>query len=194
MPPKPTMPSVLPAISRPDDSGPRGHFPAATSAVAKYVPRSRTIATPITYSATASALAPVAGMTAMSRAAQAATSMLSSPTPSRPTTRRRGAAASSSTLTCVRLRTISASASMSFALSSSRRSTRSAVVLGGVVRGERGDRRLVHELADHDAHGYGPQVANRLSMSANALNSSALPNGSRKNIVACSPGSPSKRT
>jgi len=31
-------------------------------------------------------------------------------------------------------------------------------------------------------------------MSANALISSAFPDGSRKNIVACSPGSPRKRT
>jgi hypothetical protein len=31
-------------------------------------------------------------------------------------------------------------------------------------------------------------------MSSNALNSSALPLGSRKNIVACSPGCPLKRT
>src|SRR6185437_241519 len=52
------------------------------------------------------------------------------------------------------------------------------------------DRALVHVLADDDAL----QVANSWSMSANALNSSALPNGSRKNIVACSPASPRKRT
>ena len=35
--------------------------------------------------------------------------------------------------------------------------------------------------------------ANSDSMRLNALNSIALPNGSRKNIVACSPGSPLKR-
>ena len=63
-----------------------------------------------TYSATASALAPVAGMTAMPRAAQASTSMLSRPTPSRPTTRSGRAAASSAPCTWVRLRTINASA------------------------------------------------------------------------------------
>jgi hypothetical protein len=33
IPPKPTMPSVLPAASRPSPSGPRGHFPDATAAV-----------------------------------------------------------------------------------------------------------------------------------------------------------------
>ena len=37
-------------------------------------------------------------------------------------------------------------------------------------------------------------VANTWASSANALNSSALPDGSRKNIVACSPGSPLNRT
>ena len=39
----------------------------------------------------------------------------------------------------------------------------------------------------------GPQVANSWPMSAKALNSSALPAGSRKNIVACSPTWPLKR-
>ena len=53
----------------------------------RYAPRSSSIAVPITYSATASALAPVAGMTAMPRDSHSATSMLSRPTPSRPTTR-----------------------------------------------------------------------------------------------------------
>ena len=37
-------------------------------------------------------------------------------------------------------------------------------------------------------------VANKLAGSAMALNSSALPAGSSRNIVACSPGSPAKRT
>ncbi len=37
------------------------------------------------------------------------------------------------------------------------------------------------------------QRAKIIESSANALNSSALPHGSRKNIVACSPGSPLKR-
>jgi hypothetical protein len=40
---------------------------------------------------------------------------------------------------------------------------------------------------------YGVYFANRRAGSANALNSSALPLGSRKNIVACSPTSPLKR-
>ena len=38
------------------------------------------------------------------------------------------------------------------------------------------------------------QAAKSWLMSLNALNSMALPDGSRKNIVHCSPGSPSKRT
>ena len=37
-------------------------------------------------------------------------------------------------------------------------------------------------------------MANTWASSANALNSSGLPDGSRKNIVHCSPGSPTKRT
>jgi hypothetical protein len=36
-------------------------------------------------------------------------------------------------------------------------------------------------------------VAKSLEMSAKALSSIALPDGSRKNMVACSPGSPLKR-
>ena len=38
------------------------------------------------------------------------------------------------------------------------------------------------------------QTAKSWLRSLNALNSIALPDGSRKNIVHCSPGSPSKRT
>ena len=41
-------------------------------------------------------------------------------------------------------------------------------------------------------HG-GPYLANSDARSRNALNSSALPEGSRKNMVACSPTSPLKR-
>lgn len=39
----------------------------------------------------------------------------------------------------------------------------------------------------------GAQLANNWSRSPKDLNSRALPEGSRKNIVDCSPGSPSKR-
>ena len=39
-----------------------------------------------------------------------------------------------------------------------------------------------------------PRGAKTRERSANALNSSAFPLGSRKNIVCCSPGSPRKRT
>ena len=58
--------------------------------------------------------------------AHAATSMLSRPTPSRPTTRSFGAPARSARFTCVRLRTMSASASAHAARRSASRSTRSA--------------------------------------------------------------------
>ena len=58
--------------------------PAATSAVEPYAPRNSSIAVPITYSATASAFAPVAGITVRPRDSQVATSMLSRPTPRRP--------------------------------------------------------------------------------------------------------------
>ena len=87
------------------DSEARGHSPAATAAVEEYqAPRRSSIAVAITYSATASALAPVAGITSMPRAAQSAVSMLSRPTPSLPTTDSRGAAARSAASTSVRLR------------------------------------------------------------------------------------------
>ncbi len=125
MPPKPTMPSVLPASSRPLESAARGHSPLATAADDAYAPRSRNMAVPITYSATASALAPVAGMTSIPRALQASTSMLSRPTPSLPTTLSAGAAASSAASTCVRLRTIERiGRARALAASSSGRSTR----------------------------------------------------------------------
>src|SRR6185312_14958728 len=124
--PKPTTPSVLPESSRPCDSAARGHWPAATAVLAPKTRRRSTNATPITYSATERALAPVAGMTSIRRAAQADRSMLSSPTPSRPTTLRRGAAASRAAFTCVRLRTINASALASSTPSSAGRSTSAA--------------------------------------------------------------------
>jgi hypothetical protein len=122
MAPKPTRPSVAPSASRPI-SRLRGQPPAATSAEAKQAPR-RSISRPaITYSATLSSLAPVAGSTAMPRASQAATSMLSSPTPSRPTAISRGAASSSTPRTWVRLRTIRPRAPASRRTRSSARST-----------------------------------------------------------------------
>src|SRR3569623_1881655 len=52
-----------------------------------------------------------------------------------------------------------------------------------------GEAEVVRHLdRDRIAH-----LANNCASSANALNSSALPLGSRKNIVACSPGWPTKR-
>ena len=108
--PKPTMPSVLSESSRPWASAARGHSPAPTAAVAPKAGRRSSSAAPITYSATERALAPVAGMTSIRRALQAGRSMLSSPTPSLPTTLSLGASASSDASTCVRLRTINASA------------------------------------------------------------------------------------
>ena len=59
----------------------------------------------------------------MPRASQAGTSMLSSPTPRRPTTLQRASAASSSPRTWVRLRTISASAVAASAFSRGASST-----------------------------------------------------------------------
>ena len=58
------------------------------------------------YSDTDVALAPRAEHTSMPRASQPSTSMLSRPTPRRPTTFSLGASSSSALLTCVRLRTI----------------------------------------------------------------------------------------
>jgi hypothetical protein len=121
--PKPTIPITLPAASRPWERVWRGHVPAPTARVEKYAPRNRMSATATTYSATDSAFAPLAGMTSIPRDSHATTSMLSSPTPSRPTTRSRAAAASGVPLTWVRLRTIQASASGSAAASAAASST-----------------------------------------------------------------------
>ena len=84
---------------------------APPSAVDAYAPRSSSIAVPITYSATASALAPVAGITSMPRARGRRRRRCCRDR--RRAGRRpcnRGAAPSRSRSTCVRLRTISASA------------------------------------------------------------------------------------
>jgi O-antigen biosynthesis protein len=109
MAPKPMRPSVAPSTSRPTRRS-RGQCPAATSSVANQAPRRSSTAPAMTYSATESTLAPVAGMTAMPRARQASRAILSSPTPRRPTTRKASAAASSCSFTRVRLRTMSARA------------------------------------------------------------------------------------
>ena len=77
--------SCAPARARSDSAG-RGHLPAATASVLD-APRNRISAAAITYSATASALAPVAGMTSMPRDLQLKhVDVVRSPTPSRPTT------------------------------------------------------------------------------------------------------------
>ena len=60
--PNPTMPSVLPLASRPI-SAVLGHSPASTGPVAWYAPRSIISMAAITYSATATTFAPVAGWT-----------------------------------------------------------------------------------------------------------------------------------
>ena len=73
---------------------------------------------------TDAAVAPVAGCTDTPRARQASRSMLSSPTPSRPTARKRGAAARSSASTIVRLRTMIASATPIASSNAERSSTR----------------------------------------------------------------------
>ena len=196
MAPKPTMPSVLPASSRPRDSAARGHSPAATAAVAPYAPRSSSIAVPITYSATATVLAPVAGnhRDAARRAGgdvDVVEAHAEAPDDPQRAARPRAARAS----TCVRLRTISASASASRAFSSVAPVDQVPVVERGVLRGERATAAssMNSVMTTRIGSGYA-FFANSWSMSPNALNSSALPNGSRKNIVACSPGSPLKRT
>ena len=62
------------------------------------------------------------------------------------------------------------------------------------ARGPAGRRRAPTAGARSPHHDVQGCRANSRASSPNALNSSALPNGSRKNIVACSPGSPLKRT
>ena len=107
----------------------------------------------MTYSATASALAPVAGMTSIWRAAHALMSMLSNPTPRRPTTRSRGATASRLESTGVRLRTINASASAICNAKLVRPVDEVLVVADVEARRQRHDRGVFHELADDDPHG-----------------------------------------
>ena len=153
MPPKPTMPSVLPASSRPLESAGRGHSPLATAADDAYAPRSRNIAVPITYSATASALAPVAGMTSIPRFLQASTSMLSRPTPSRPTTLSAGAAGEQPR---VDLRAVAHDQRIGRGHPGPKlvgAIDEALVVERFVLRGQPRDRGLVHEFADDDAHG-----------------------------------------
>ena len=121
--PSPMTPITLPAASRPCESMWRGQVPASTARVEKNAPRSPPSAAVMTYSATDSAFAPVAGITSIARASQAARSMLSSPEPSRPITFTRAAASSTRPRTCVRLRTIHASAVATAASSAAGSST-----------------------------------------------------------------------
>ena len=121
--PNPISPNRLPDISRPIRSV-RGHSPAIMRSIAFHAPRKRTSAAVIVYSATATSFAPVAGQTTTLRDLQASRSILSSPTPKRPTTWRFGACSRSSLLTCVRLRTMMARASARFSSNAMRSSTR----------------------------------------------------------------------
>jgi len=61
-----------------------------------------------------------------------------------------------------------------------------------VVRQE--GKRQVHRSRRSSIGGFLPYLAKSCPMSLNALNSSALPHGSSRNMVACSPGWPLKRT
>ena len=118
--------------------------------VLAYAPRSSINAAAITYSATASALAPVAGMTSMPRDLQAEDVDVvepdAQPADDFNSAPRRGARRS----TCVLLRTINASASVSWRLSLSRCSPRSASEATSRIGPQRRDRCRLHELADDD--------------------------------------------
>ena len=113
------MPTVLPASSVPTNFG-FSHLPAAIEAAARGTQRSCASSTAKVCS-TAETTLPVGELrTRTPRSEAAGTSTLSTPTPARPTTVRRGAAARSAASTFVALRTRSASASASASRSVSR--------------------------------------------------------------------------
>src|SRR6266542_3944574 len=116
--PMPTRPRVLPCSSRPM-SFPRVHSPRRTLASAVTTLRNRDRASASACSAAAVTL-PVGALTTYTpRDVAAGTSMLSTPTPARPTIWSFGAASSSDAVTFVSLRTTSPSASASCVRSSS---------------------------------------------------------------------------
>ena len=155
MPPKPTRPSVLPASSRPlRQRGARPLARARLRRVAPYAPRSSSIAGAdhvFGHGAAHWRRSPESRRCRAPRRRRR--SMLSSPTPSRPTTLSRGAAASSAASTCVRLRTISASAlgELDAEIGAADRPARRRSARRSRAR-QRRDGRVVHEFADDDAH------------------------------------------
>src|SRR6185503_14571843 len=110
--PMPTRPSVLPRSSRPMNFD-RVHSPARTLRSASAMRRSNVSASAIVCSAADTMLPSGAFTTYTPCAVAAGTSMLSTPTPARPTTARRGAASKIFAVTFVSLRTMSASTSAS---------------------------------------------------------------------------------
>ncbi len=112
MRPAPTRPSVRPRSSTPLRRE-RAHSPARTEASASATLRAIDSTSASVSSAADTVLPAGAFSTATPRSVAASRSMLSTPTPARPTTRSRGARASISPVTLVALRTISPSASAS---------------------------------------------------------------------------------
>ena len=108
--PIPTRPSVLPRSSLPMNFE-RVHSPARMLRSASTTRRMTARASVIACSAAATMFPSGAFTTYTPRAVAAGTSMLSTPTPARPTTARRGAASRTFAVTFVSLRTTSASTS-----------------------------------------------------------------------------------
>src|SRR5438874_8661575 len=106
--PSPTRPSTLPRTSTPVNLE-RVHSPRLTEASAWGMLRAKAKRRPIVCSAAAMMLPRGALTTRMPLAVAAGTSMLSTPTPARPTTRRRLPASRTRAVTRVSLRTTSAS-------------------------------------------------------------------------------------
>ena len=106
--PRPTMPSVFPRISTPVKRA-RCHSPRRTEASACGIQRATASSSPIVCSAAAVMLPRGAFTTRMPRRVAASISMLSTPTPARPTTRSRRPASKTFSPTLVALRTTRAS-------------------------------------------------------------------------------------
>ena len=106
MRPAPISPSVRPRSSAPLKRD-RAHSPLRTEASAAATPRTMERISAIVSSAAETVFPAGALRTAIPLSVAASRSMLSTPTPARPTTRRAGACASISALTFVALRTMS---------------------------------------------------------------------------------------
>ena len=105
----PTKPSVLPSSSTPRNLA-RSHLPDRMDASPRAMLRAKDSISPKACSAAETLLASGALTTRMPRRVASSRSMLSTPTPARPTTRNREAASMSSLSTRVPLRTTSPSA------------------------------------------------------------------------------------